>query len=375
MSRGKIAYLLGFVPNPRFNKRINAVKGVFDVALVCWAKSDSYTFRNVHEGISSHVMHIPANAFDPVARMRPYASFAKRAIATLRSERPNVIHLQGLDMLMLACWYKLRFDKDVHIIYEVADLHRLLVDEQMGVKRRAFARCVQFFERCCSCFVDKLIVTSERYFDVCYSQFYTKDKVLFIPNAPLRKVFENYVPKDHSRDFTVGFIGGIRYPSEIKMLISAAGQAGVKVFLAGMEAGDEIRRLCESQEHVEYFGRYDYDTQIAELYGRCDVIYSVYPSKMKNVKVALPNKLYESALCCLPIVVSKGTYVCEIVEKWGIGIAVNSDDVAELVNALQMLRTNCFFYKKLENSCLSIAEKVNIEPFLESYIKAVRGMV
>ena len=262
MSRGKIAYLLGFVPNPRFNKRINSAKTHFDVTLICWAKSDSYTFRNVHEGISSHVMHIPANAFDPVARMRPYASFAKRAIAALRSERPDVIHLQGLDMLMLACWYKSRFDNSVHIVYEVADLHRLLVDEQVGAKRKLFARGVDFFERRCSRFVDKLIVTSERYYDVCYSRFYGKGQVLFIPNAPSRKAFEGYVPKDHTKDFTVGFIGGIRYPNEIRMLISAAKKSGVKVFLAGMEAGDEIRKLCESEDHVEYFGRYDYDTQI-----------------------------------------------------------------------------------------------------------------
>lgn len=369
VSRGKIAYLLGFIPNPRFNKRINAAKNEFDVVLICWAKSDSYTFRNVHEGISSHVIHIPANAFDPVARMRPYATFAKKAIAALRSERPGVIHLQGLDMLMLACWYKRRFDRNVRIVYEVADLHRLLVDEQVGVKRRAFAGCVAFFERRCASLVDKLIVTSERYYDACYRQFYAKEQILFIPNAPSRKAFECYVPKDHSRDFTVGFIGGIRYPDEIRMLVAAAKQAGVKVFLAGMEAGSEIRELSKREDHVEYFGRYDYDTQISGLYGRCDVIYSVYPASMKNVKVALPNKLYESILCGLPLIVSKGTYVGDLVEEWGVGIAVEYNNKEDLLDAITLLSSRPDEYERCSHACFERRSVVNAELYAVKYLK------
>ena len=368
MSKAKIVYLLGFVPNPRFNKRIDAAKGEFDVALICWAKSDSSTFRNVHEGIGSRVIHIPANAFDPVARMRPYVTFAKRAISVLRSEKPDIIHLQGLDMLILACWYKRRFDKNVRIVYEVADLHRLLVDEQVGVKRRAFAECVAFFERQCAPLVDKLIVTSERYYDVCYSRFYAKDQILFIPNAPSRKAFEGYVPKEHGRDFTVGFIGGIRYPDEIRMLIAAAKQAGVKVFLAGVEVGDEIRKLSEREDHVEYFGMYDYDTQITELYGRCDVIYSVYPASMKNVRVALPNKLYESMMCGLPLLVAKETYVGDLVEEWEVGIAVQYDSVEELSEALDLLKSNCTMYEGFHSNCLRKACEFNEDTFAMKYI-------
>lgn len=375
MSRGKIAYLLGFIPNPRFNKRINAAKNEFDVVLICWAKSDSYTFRNVHEGISSHVIHIPANAFDPVARMRPYATFAKKAIAALRSERPDVIHLQGLDMLMLACWYKRRSDRNVRIVYEVADLHRLLVDEQVGVKRRAFAGCVAFFERRCASLVDKLIVTSERYYDACYRQFYAKEQILFIPNAPSRKAFECYVPKDHSRDFTVGFIGGIRYPDEIKKLISAAKQANVKVFLAGMEVGDEIKRLCENESHVDYFGKYDYDTQIAKLYGCCDVIYSVYPANMKNVKVALPNKLYESVLCGLPLIVSEGTYLGELVEKWGVGVTVDYKKERSLVRVIQTLSTHPELYFRYANACINCGKELVVEPYLQEYVVVMKDLL
>lgn len=270
-------------------------------------------------------------------------------------------------MLLLACLYKRRYNKGVRIVYEVADLHRMLVDEQIGIMRIAFAKCVAFFECRCSCLVDKLILTSERYYDVYYNQLYSKEQVLFIPNAPSLKVFADYVPKNHNIDFTVGFIGGIRYPNEIKMLISAAKQAGVRVFLAGMETGDEIRKLCENENHVEYFGGYDYDTQIAKLYGRCDAIYSVYPANMKNVKVALPNKLYESMLCGLPLIVSEGTYVGELVTTWGIGIAVKYNSLDELANALEILSSDKEVYSGFVNACEEKEDIATAERCAEQY--------
>lgn len=375
MNRGKIAFLLGFVPNPRFNKRINAVKSDFDVALICWAKSDSYTIGSMCEGISSRVLHIHADASDPLRRMRPYAAFAKKAIAALRSEKPDVIHLQGLDMLLLACWYKRRFCKGVRIVYEIADLHRLLVDEQVGAKRRVFAKCVALFERRCSRYVDKLVVTSELYYEACYSQFYAKDQTLFIPNAPSRKAFDGYAPKDHTRNFTVGFIGGIRYPKEIRMLISAAKKANVRVFLAGEEVGDEIRSLCEHESHSDYFGKYDYDTQITELYSRCDVIYSVYPASMKNVRVALPNKLYESIYCRLPLIVSKDTYLGELVEKWGVGVAIDYRDEDGLVRILQAFSTCPEQYARYANACIGRNRETVVEPYLRQYVAAMRTLL
>lgn len=370
----KIAYLLGFIPNPRFDKRIKAAKSEFDTVLICWSKSSDYTFRNLDEGVSSYIINIIANPYDPVGRVIPYLRYAKKALRILKVEKPKVIHLQGLDMLLLACWYKNCFDRKVHIVYEVADLHRLLVDDQATTKLRLFAKGVAFFEKQCSRFVDKLIVTSERYFDICYKRYYKHEQVLYIPNIPSISAFKNYAPKNHNYNFTVGFIGGIRYVNEIKLLIFAAKKAGVKVFLAGLEHGKEIERLCESEDYVTYFGKYNYDTQIAYLYGCCDAIFSVYPSEMKNVQVALPNKLYESILCRLPIIVSKGTYVGDLVEQWGIGIAIDSNNESDLIKAILEL-LNRKKYEQFQKACDNQWKLMDLNDYLAKYIKTIRSMM
>lgn len=372
MSKNKITYLLSFIPNPRFNKRINAAKNEFDVSIVCWEKTDKWTFRVAQDIADCHVIHVEANAFDPVERIKPLITFSREAISCLQKIKPDVIHLQGLDMLLIACWYKTRCDHNVRIIYEVADLHRLLVDDQNGMKRKLISKGVAYFERHCASKVDRLIVTSEKYFDVCYSKFYSPDKVVYIPNAPFKKFFDGYTPKKHEGDFVVGFIGGIRYINEIKLLISASERAGVKVFLAGAEVGDEIKEISKTKPHVEYFGAYDYDSQIAELYSKCDAINSVYPAHMKNVKVALPNKLYESVICGLPLIVAKDTYVGELVESWGVGVTVPYDSEEALAAALVELSKFGSLYNNLSDAARKKAPEVELDRYLDGYIEELR---
>lgn len=72
---------------------------------------------------------------------------------------------------------------------------------------------------------------------------------------------------------------------------------------------------------------------------------------MNNVKVALPNKLYESILCELPIIVAKGTYLSELVEKMGVGVSVSHKDKNELKNVLTKLANDKSYYQSMVESC------------------------
>lgn len=375
---GKVVYLLSFIPNPRFNKRINAAKQLFDVALICWDKSDAVSFRNVHKDVRSSIVTIPADSFNPLKRITPYKRFCTQALSALKEEAPNVIHLQGLDMLMIACWYKKHFANDVRIIYEVADLHPLTLGERESLGSSLLSKGLISLEKRCSKSVDMLVVTSKRYFDAFYRRFYQLEQVLFIPNAPAKAPFLAYSPKDHSRDFTVGFIGAVRFPEQLMLLVTAAHVAGANVLFAGMSGGsgaDEVRRIAEAETHVEYFGRYDYDSQIAQLYERCDVVYSVYPTSELAIRVALPNKLYESILCELPIIVSKDTYVGELVESWGVGLTVRCDSEGELVDALKALMEDKDLYAQMQQACFEMRGMADIEGYIQEYVSALKGML
>ena len=55
------------------------------------------------------------------------------------------------------------------------------------------------------------------------------------------------------------------------------------------------------------------------------------------MRYAEPNKLYEAIYFETPIIVSKGTFLAERVEQWGVGLTVDASDetqVVALVNGL-----------------------------------------
>ena len=80
-------------------------------------------------------------------------------------------------------------------------------------------------------------------------------------------------------------------------------------------------------------------------------IYSVYDADMSNVRVALPNKLYESVYCRLPIIVAKNTYLEKVVNDWGVGIGVDHNSVEELRNAIIELKEKRKLYESYVYHC------------------------
>ncbi len=202
--------------------------------------------------------------------------------------------------------------------------------------------------------VDYLVVTSPKFYDMHYNTLISKERMLFIPNVPDIDIFKAYKKKTGGR-FTVGFIGGIRYLKQMKMLVDVATSVDCDVLFAGAggtsKEYDEIRRYCEGMSNVIFTGRYDYNKEIAGLYSRVDCVFSVYDADNPNVRIALPNKLYESIYCKLPIIVAKETYLEELVNEWGVGISVRHDKAEELVYALKELKENNLFYQKISIAC------------------------
>lgn len=330
-------FLLGFLPNPRMYKRFALAEEYSNVHVICWDRTKDMmppppdkadtTFSIIREDLGGSYL----------SRFAATRRFKKQANKILREKKPDIVHVQNLDMLQIACSYK-KQHPDVRIIYEVADLHRLLVDKQKSLVGKCLQKYLLSQDRKCSKSADLLIVTSQKYFDTYFKEFVPANKVLFFPNVPDLSVFEGYKAKDHSCGFTVGYIGGIRYKREMRLLVDSAIRKDFPLIIAGFEQGEnEIEELCKGHENITWLGRYDFKKEGAELYGRCDCIYSVYDASMENCKVALPNKLYEAVYCELPIIVAANTYVAEIVEDWGVGVAAVHDSQESVDNAIQYL--------------------------------------
>lgn len=346
-----VCFLLTHVPNPRMNKRIAVFKAQADTHVICTRRAS----QNVWEP-TQDVDHVIFDIDLPSAKhiLRRYVvsqDFQKKALEKLEQLKPNVIYAEGLDTLIIAGKYKKHHD--VRIVFEVADLRENYITKPKKAIDRVITVMLLQREKKAFKNVDFLVVTSPKFYDMHYNALISKDKMLFIPNAPDVEVFKDY--KKHEGEFTVGFIGGIRYLQQMKMLVDAAGMVGCKVLFAGAGGTstdyEEIQAYCKGKDYVQFTGRYDYNTQIAGLYGMVDCVFAVYDADNPNVRIALPNKLYESILCELPIIVAKGTYLEELVKEWGVGVSVSHKDVNELAETLKMLMINQGLYGQIVTGC------------------------
>ena len=365
-----IADLIGFLPNPRIYKRIALERQIGNVHLICWDRGNSMLQRPIEDGYTAYVIQVKAGG-NPLKRLLPYKKFSKQANAFLDQIQPDLVHVQGLDMLKIACAYKKHSSKAVKIIYEVADLHRLLVDQQKSLIAKTAQKYLRFTERHLVKQYDLLVLTSMKYYDVYFKDFVPKEKVLYMPNVPNLSAFGSY-QKKAGGEFTVGYLGAVRYKQQMKNLIEASERAGVHAMIAGYEDQPMvIEPLCKDKANIEWVGRFDFNKQAAELYGKCDVMYSVYDADMHNVRVALPNKLYEAVYCEMPLIVAKNTYLAQVVEEWGVGVAVDHKSVDELAEALKELRDNKALREQIAENCRKHKDEID----LQKYNNILRGNI
>jgi len=159
------------------------------------------------------------------------------------------------------------------------------------------------------------------------------------------------------------------------MLIDAVGELDedVKVFIAGSGPGyKDILDYVKGKDYVEMYGPYNYEKEIVSLYEKVDCVYAVYDTNLKNVRIALPNRLYEAIVCEIPIIAAKGTRLGQFIEENQIGMTVKDDSrdqlkeiISRLLNDRELVyhyQLNCKkikhnYYNELYNKKLEDAYK------------------
>lgn len=363
-----LLFLLSHVPNPRIYKRMKIAKNNHNVSTIYWRRSfESFEtffqdkaiekYEVIGEGKSQYGLSV-------FKRIMLILKFMFRALGVMKKIRPSIIHCEHLDMLFISYIFKKIYNRDVKIIYEVADLHEIVYSDS-NQKINIFQRKIfKMIEKYLSMEIEKIIITSPYFWDDYYCDFIPEEKVLFIPNAPEKKVFENYSSKRNDK-LTIGFIGAVRYSKQLKMLIDVAQETNlIDVLIAGNgSAYKEISDYSNNLNCVKMYGPYDYEKEIAMLYSKIDIVYSVYDSRNKNVRIALPNRLYEAIVTEKPIIASRNTKLGEFVKKNKIGFLVDSQEKDDLKN----LVLNILNEKTNLNNCKENCNKIKENYYMDFY--------
>ena len=135
----------------------------------------------------------------------------------------------------------------------------------------------------------------------------------------------------------IGYVGSIRYyEPNIQLLNQFRNRDRYHLDYYGTFAkGCDLEAYCRANDiqNVSFFGRYNNDDK-KEIYRNIDVINSVYGIQSLETSTLMPHRLYDAAIYKCPIIVSKNSYLAEVVEKYGLGFAADeeTESIPELLD-------------------------------------------
>lgn len=163
-------------------------------------------------------------------------------------------------------------------------------------------------------------------------------------------------------EITIGFLGYVRYPDVNQKLIDAFKDSEkYKLLYVGTQFSD-----CNLLDYannigacnVEVHGKFD-NREKCRLYSKIDIINSMYSTNSNEVQFAIPNRLYDAAIFGIPLMTTKGTYLAELTEQYGLGFAINpfEDDIYQEIENY----VNSFDVKMFECKCKEFLKEVQLE--------------
>jgi glycosyltransferase involved in cell wall biosynthesis len=339
-ARRTVVFLYANEPNPGLLERMATLheSGDWEVHAIYWQRLRS----NISIPFTSS---IPEDRFHPITLADPRGAVPRRLLLTMRfiwaarklirQIKPDSVHAVNADILAVAR-FVLVGSKRTALVFDMQD--------QMGDRLPVHYRTAyQWLLRR----ADAMLIRSEGFTSfVEQNQLFGHGKpVLYVTNAPAKWTLR-HAPTSSRPELVVGYFGNIRGPKQVQALIDAAEQVqatgrDVRLLFAGV--GPEVSMVQQAGERLaflEYTGPYDYETEYAGLQERADLIYALYPQETPNYRTHIARRFHETILAGMPIIVTRGTHMGDIVKSSSVGWEVGDGSVADLVQLLSDLYDN-----------------------------------
>ena len=373
----RIIFISSNEPIPTFRRKINLLyRKNYEVHLIYWHRNKSLINMPM-------TLDIPTQNIIKIELLEPFGNFFKRLLLNMvfffrvkkyiSALKPDALHINNIDIFILFASMKI-FYRKMHFVLD-------LIDTREGFLKSAASKVSRWSLKA----LDLVFVTSPRYYDDFLKLIdpgLPSERVLFVPNAPLRSDFEGF-RKNKRDDITIGYFGFLRGYVSISQLVSVLNELNAtgkkfSVIFAGI--GQErplVEKLAAQYSFVEYFGPFDYK-DILKLYQRVDLIYSVYLLD-HNKKIHMSCRLSEAINCGIPIIVQNGSYQADYVRKYDIGYVVDYGQQQQLFDILEYLYDHRDDVCRKSENCQNIKHEHVFETYedriVEKYDELVRSRV
>ncbi len=270
-------------------------------------------------------------------------------------QKPDVIIARNLEMLAVARRASSIFGRDIPVVYECLDIHRLLLNEG------AAGKLVNAIQRYLASDA-KLLITSSPAFVTHYFAprsglalpvLLQENKVLALHGTVQDKPTAR--PPKEGEPWKIGWFGALRCRKSLGILADFAGRMDgkVEVVLRGRPAHsefDDFEGFVAKSPHMSFHGAYKNPEDLQSIYQDVQFTWAIdFFEEGQNSSWLLPNRLYEGCLYgALPIAVA-GTETARFLEKRSIGHVLQTADADSL---------QAFFTALTEESYLKSAENL-----------------
>ncbi|GAB1857453.1 glycosyl transferase family 1 [Flavobacteriaceae bacterium MHTCC 0001] len=363
-----VLFFISHQPNPRFVKQINFLSQKNQVSLAYFLRE---TLADLDSSIEKEVNRynfgrIP-NASRLFKRLWTYFKTINKIRKIVRSNAYDVILINNIDILLLYVLSRFGLSKKNYkskVVIEISDLREFVFKDSF------VSKIMRYLERkLYRKYVDKLIVTSNKYYTYHFKNFFNKD-IFILENKLISQeiIDEDLESKLRSEKTIIGIVGLLLRKDEyIQLFETYKNSLEVEIHIYGKgQYQNVVEEYASKYENISYFGPYNTFTDARRIYNSIDIIYLVYDIEQVslNNRLALPNKLYECMYYKVPLICSKQTYLEEIVIHSKIGVSIDYRTPGEIENAVNSIMEN-------KNSIKSILENLSPEQYLgdNDYIK------
>ena len=209
------------------------------------------------------------------------------------------------------------------------------------------------------------------------------DRVIKVPNTPLRSMIENIEldrqSTDYSNDFVIFYGGGITPIRGIDIMLKALPIVKhtipkIKFVLAGKihKGFDPLKyaKYLGVEHYVDYLGH----LSIAEYYkymSLSDICIHLPPVKRLETDLTIATKIYQYVAMEKPIIVSQAKLMKDFVEREGLGFSVSDNDSQDLAGKIIDLYNNPDLMNKFAQNARRIKKDIywenTVTPLINFY--------
>lgn len=328
----QLVFIISHQPNPRFIKQINYFsQNGFVVSVIYFHRSYLATLNNnIDKKVNLYLLDTIENG-KYLQRIFIYLQSIFKLKKLLSKIKPNKIIITNMDILFLLILNNIhKYTKDITM--EISDLRSYTFNTKLTDKIQQYIDKIILNK-----YISKMILTSPKFYEFYYKNKF-HGKIFILENKPLLNMLPKKVEKVKNKKIVIGIVGLLLDGKPHKALFDyVKDKKEIEVHVHGKGLFEQQAIEYSSKyENIKYFGEFDFFKDISKIYASLDIIYMSYDTTNDdfNIKLALPNKLYEAMYFCVPIITTKDTYLAQRVNACGIGYTINCCMTNDIQNAL-----------------------------------------